>query len=89
MTGKKKRKDEEIGIGDRFVTAFVGALLALLTGSLIWFIVVARAARVEREGPIVPFWVVLVFSGFMGLVGFVIGPKLMMDMFERIWRRRD
>jgi hypothetical protein len=87
--GKKKRKDEEIGTGDRFVTAVLGALLAFLTGSVIWLIVVSRSARVEREGPIVPFWVVLVFAAFMGLVGFLIGPKRMMDMFERIWRRRD
>jgi hypothetical protein len=88
MREGKKRKKESLSIGDRCVTAFVGALFAFAIGSVIWLIVVARTARVERTGPFIPFWVVLVFAGFMALIGFAVGPDNMVAVFERIWRRR-
>ena len=78
-----RKKKTELTVADRIVTAVCGILIALFTGSLVWLVI---SMRWRNEA--FPYWFVLVFAGIMGLLGFVIGPQKMMDVFERMWRRK-
>jgi hypothetical protein len=79
----RRNRKSDLTVGDRLVTGICGVLLGLFTGSFIWLIM-----SMKWRSPVFPYWIVLVFAGIMGPLGFVIGPQKMMDMFEKIWRRK-
>jgi hypothetical protein len=83
--------EERYTLFDRIAVAFGAALIALVSGSLLWTIVKLRSCR-AGSGDVcsfaVPFDPVFYFVGLAAAVGFFLGPERTASFFSSIWGKR-
>jgi len=83
MKNKRKTK-EEIKLIDRVAVAFLSGVVALVSGVVVWFLLVASF---DFEGKYIfsSFKLVIGFSGIMALAGFLMLENFIANLFGHIW----
>jgi MFS family permease len=85
-TRRKRKNKSGLRLGDRIVTAILGTVLGSIVGAVGWGILYWRSLVLRRSMDL-PFWTIFLLGAFMGVIGFLVGPERMMDIFEN--KRHD
>ena len=83
MKNKRKTK-EEIKLIDRVAVAFLSGVAALVSGVVVWFLLIASF---DFEGKYIfsSFKFVIGFAGIMALAGFLMLENFIANIFGHIW----
>ena len=83
MKNKRKSK-EDIRLMDRVAVAFLSGILALFSGFIIWFLLVA-SFNFEGKYIFSSFKWVIGFAGIMAIAGFFMLENWIANLFGRVW----
>jgi len=76
--------NEKATFTDRIAVAFLSGVFAFFTGIVVWFLVVA-AFGFEGKYIFSSFKLVVAFSGFMAIAGFLKLENFLANLFGHIW----
>jgi prepilin signal peptidase PulO-like enzyme (type II secretory pathway) len=75
--------DRDATLADRLALGLLNAIVAFLTGSLIWLLLLSL---ISFETAQLPFELVLWFSLIMAILGMFVHDSLLTIIYARIWR---
>jgi hypothetical protein len=78
------QKSPEQTVGDRFISALMGGILAFGTMLVVWFVIMYLGGRAGQDVSF-PFYWVWIVAGLAAVVGFAAGPERLMDGFASLW----
>ena len=80
-------KKEQTTLGDRLAAALVMFLAAFITGCVIWGVTLYASAKALFMF-VLPFSIVLYFSGFFAIFAFL-APNRSLDIMGGIWKKME
>ena len=80
----KNNKKEEVTLTDRFALAFAGALTTFITGTIVW-IGLNSLFFTATETITFPFSIVLLFTAFGTVLGFLTLENHLIKILAPIW----
>ncbi len=80
-----KDTKERFKLIDRLAVSFLSAILAFITGLIIWLSVISISIvyRITIDGG--SFVLVLYFTAVMAIIGFFMMENIMVNIFGKIW----
>ena len=80
------KNNKSANLFDRLAIAFLSAILAFITGIIIWVVVIFLSHGAFFDFYSGAFRIVLYFTGLMAVLGFLMMQNILIDLFGVVWK---